>query len=242
MKLKFITCSGANEHTNLDELVAVLASSTKVEAGIQVSGKKASFGMARYLWIKALYCKLSQEYRLVNLALHLNQDWVEAFCSGKVVPELSEFLSWKNVLGEAFFKRVQLNFRIGREETPDLNTLMAVMTQCPDVRFILSYNESNARFIQTLHDNGCHFDCLYDNSHGEGITAERYEAPVFDDVLQGYSGGISPENVMSVLDKISQSVDDEREIFIDAEGKLKGNDGYFCIEACKKYIQHALSY
>ncbi len=242
MKLKFVTCSGANEHTNIDELVAVLASSTKMEAGIQVSGKKASFGTARYLWIKALYYKLSQERRSVNLALHLNQDWVEAFCSGKVVSELSEFLSWKNVLGEPFFKRVQLNFRIGREKTPNIDTLVAVMTQYPDVRFILSYNESNARFIKTLHGIGCHFDCLFDNSHGEGITAERYETPVFDDVLQGYSGGISPENVVSVLDKISQSVDDEREIFIDAEGKLKGNDGYFCIEACKKYLQRALSY
>lgn len=43
-------------------------------------------------------------------------------------------------------------------------------------------------------------------------------------VLQGYVGGISMENVLNELDKINQVVPEDREIFIDAEGKLKGED------------------
>lgn len=241
MYLKFISCSGANEHTDIDGLLVLLSRfSKKAEACIQVSGKKCSFGSARYWWLNALYYKAMMTNVQANFALHLNQDWVERFCSGENISELSEFLGWENCAGKPFFGRVQLNFRIGREKTPDANTLMAVIAQYPEIRFILSYNDSNAEFIGNLYQKGMQFDCLYDNSHGEGISPEHYVSPVFDDILQGYSGGISSENVISVLHNISCSVSDDREIFIDAEGKLKGDDGHFCLEKCKKYIENAL--
>lgn len=240
MKLKFISCSGANEHTDIDGLLSLLSEfSEKAEACIQVSGKKASLGSARYLWLKALYEKSLIKNNQANFALHLNQDWVEKFCAGEAVEELSEFLGWKNSAGSPFFGRIQLNFRIGREKTPNPETLINVIAQHPDVRFILSFNDSNAEFIRDLYRKGLRFDCLYDNSHGEGISPESYAPPAFEDVLQGYSGGISPENVVSVLGKISRSVPADREIFIDAEGKLKGDDGHFCLQKCKMYLENA---
>ena len=240
MKLKFITFSGANEFTDVDVLhrLCVSGLGNKVEAGIQVSGKKASFGSARYWWLQMLYQNFKCE--TCNFALHLNQDWAENFCDGAPSAELSEFLGWKNSRQEPFFGRVQLNFRIGREKTPDVDCLLASMRKYPDVRFIFSYNADNAGFIHKIYNTGVKFDCLYDNSHGEGIEADHYAPPVFDNVLQGYSGGISPENVVSVLNKISQSVSADREIFIDAEGKLKGHDGHFSIEKCRAYIKQAL--
>ncbi len=240
MKLKFITFSGANEYTDVDGLRGIFNvwGEKGAEAGIQVSGKKASLGTARYWWLQTLYQTFKCD--TCNFALHLNQDWVEDFCDGTPSAELSEFLSWKNDCREPFFGRVQLNFRIGREKTPDLDCLIASMRKYPGVRFILSYNDDNAEFIHRLYDIGFEFDCLYDNSHGEGIEAAHYVPPAFDDVLQGYSGGISPENVVSVLNKISQSVSPDREIFIDAEGKLKGDDGHFSIEKCKNYLEQAL--
>ena len=243
MELKFITFSGANEYTNLCKLYGLLSGFSipfqeVAEAGIQVSGKKASFGTARYWWLQMLYQTFKND--AYNFALHLNQGWVEDFCNGTPSAELSEFLSWENFQHKPFFGRVQLNFRIGREKTPDLERLLASMRKYPDVRFILSYNDDNAEFVSRLYDIGLEFDCLYDNSHGEGIEAKHYAPPAFDDVLQGYSGGISPENVVSVLNKISESVPSDREIFIDAEGKLKGDDGHFSIEKCKAYLKQAL--
>lgn len=242
MKLKFITFSGINEFTDVAELIQLCNAGwgNKAEAGIQVSGKKASFGSARYWWLRLLHLNLKYYSPAFNLALHLNQDWVEDFCDGSPSAELSEFLGWKNACFKPFFGRVQLNFRIGREKTPDLDRLLASMKKYPDVRFILSYNDDNAEFIHKLYDTGFRFDCLYDNSHGEGIESSHYAPPAFEDVLQGYSGGISPENVVSVLNKISQSVPADREIFIDAEGKLKGNDGHFSTEKCKAYLSQAL--
>ena len=242
MKLKYITCSGANEYTDISELLNVFSAPLRVvaEFGIQVSGKKASLGSARYWWLQTLYLRQSHYCPRCNFALHLNQDWVEDFCDGTPSAELSEFLSWKNFWRKPFFGRVQLNFRIGREKTPDLKRLLASMRKYPDVRFILSYNDDNAEFIHRLYDEGFNFDLLYDNSHGEGIEANHYAPPAFDDVLQGYSGGISPENVVSVLNKISPSVSADKEIFIDAEGKLKGEDGHFSIKRCKAYVERAV--
>ncbi len=241
MNLKFVSCSGANEHTGIDDLLILLSDfSPKAEACIQVSGKKASWGSARYWWLRALFYRAVMTNTVVNFALHLNQDWVEKFCAGQSVGELSEFLNWKNSVGLPFFGRVQLNFRIGREKTPDADILMRVLAQYPDVRFILSYNDSNAEFIRDLYRKGLRFDCLYDNSHGEGIMSEHYASPAFDDILQGYSGGISPENVVSVLKNISCSVSGNREIFIDAEGKLKGDNGHFCLRKCRTYLENAL--
>ncbi|MBP3687824.1 MAG: hypothetical protein J6J35_05620 [Alphaproteobacteria bacterium] len=251
MKLKCITFSGANEYTKLSDLEDVLVLHT--EAGIQVSGKKASFGTARYWWLHALHARFGLLYSPhPNFALHLNQDWVEDFCDDNPPAELSTFLSWGAKYRRPFFERVQLNFRIGREKTPDLDRMLASMKKYPNVRFILSYNDDNAEFINKLYDTGFKFDCLYDNSHGEGVEASQYAPPAFDGVLQGYAGGIGPDNVTSVLNKISQSlsagrsyvdatgkltsISRQQEIFIDAEGKLKGEDGHFSVEKCKAYL------
>ena len=167
---------------------------------------------------------------------------MEGFCARKPSAELSQFLSWKNFCFKPFFGRVQLNFRIGREKTPDLGHLLATMKKYLNVRFILPYNDDNAEFIHKLYDTGFKFDCLYDNSHGEGIEANHYAHPAFEDVLQGYAGGIGPDNVTSVLNKISKVVPANKEIFIDAEGKLKGEDGHFSVEKCKAYLQQAMSF
>ena len=58
-------------------------------------------------------------------------------------------------------------------------------------------------------------------------------------VLQGYVGGISMENVLNELDKINQVVPEDREIFIDAEGKLKGEDGHLSFGLAGEYLRRA---
>lgn len=243
MNLKFVSCSGANEHTKIDSLLSLLSDfPTKAEVCIQVSGKKAASGSARYWWLRALYYQTLRNDIIANFALHLNQDWVERFCAGQPPCELTEFLSWENCIGRPFFGRVQLNFKIGREQTPDPQKLINAIRKYPRIRFILSYSDNNAEFIGNLHRKRLFFDCLYDNSHGEGITPANYAPPAFDDILQGYSGGISPDNVASVLENISRVVPDDAEIFIDAEGKLKGDDGHFSLEKCRTYLENALNF
>jgi len=249
MMLKTITCSGANEYTDQKELIAIIKKFPKAELGIQVSDKKGGFGTARYWWLQALYYQLYNKPLQIKIALHVNGNWVERFGQGDVPTELKEFLTWRNFVGEPFIGRVQLNFKIGREKTPDMKKMVEAMLACQNLskeeihRFILSYNAENADFIHQMYDytrsNGLKFDLLFDNSHGEGILAESYPAPVYKKVVQGYSGGLSPENITEQLWEISKAVPVGCEFCIDAEGRLKGEDGHFSLSKCEEYLKKA---
>lgn len=109
----------------------------------------------------------------------------------------------------------------------------------PEHTFILSYNDANAEIIRKLYQSGVRFDCLYDNSFGEGILPSHRPTPVFGNVFQGYAGGLTPENVEQELDKISRSVHSGLFFFIDAEGGLKGKDGHLSLEKCRTFLKNA---
>lgn len=239
MKLKIITCSGANEHTLIEPLVSLLAAYPRAELGIQVSGKKAAFSTARYWWIEKLFSVSKEVDFPLHIALHVNSDWVEDFCQGFIHDELKRWLEFYNFkTGNPFIQRVQLNFKIGREKTPDLEKMLQAIKR-PRQRFIFSYCEENAAFIQQVYETGMKFDLLCDASYGEGILAEKYIPPVFPDILQGYAGGLSPENVEEQLEKINKVIPIGRRFFIDAEGKLKGPDGHLSLQKCEDYLRIA---
>ena len=225
-------------------MVALSKKYPLLEWGIQVSGKKCSFGSSRLGWIYRLQGYLQEENQNIDLALHVNADWVEDFCTGRLSPELNTLLRLRNVLGTSLFKRVQLNFKIGREKTPNKKLLILRMQEYGfGRRFILSYNDENSEFIQSLYAEGVrHFDVLFDASHGEGISAAQWHEPAFTDktILQGYAGGLSPENIAEEVKKIREVVPEDRAFYIDAEGKLKGEDRHLSLERCEEYIKNAL--
>ena len=242
MKLKCVTCSGTNEFTKIDDLFALYQEFPSVEFGIQVSGKKCSAGSARLVWLNNLKNQVLRKRKSLPLALHLNQDWVEGFCDGIKIPELQELLSWTDRQGNPIFQRVQLNFKIGRNKAPEIGRLESQMKKYPHLRFILSYNDANADLIWKIYQRRqVVFDCLFDESFGEGVAPSQRHPPVFDDVIQGYAGGLSPDNVSSELEKIAELVPLDAVIFVDAEGKLKGEDGHFDYVKAREYVANALS-
>ena len=242
MKLKCITCSGTNEFTKIDDLFALYQEFPSVEFGIQVSSKKCSSGSARLAWLNNLKNQVLRKRKALPLALHLNQDWVEGFCDGIKIPELQELLSWTDHQGNPFFQRIQLNFKIGRNKAPEIGRLESQMKKYPHLRFILSYNDANADLIWKIYQRRqVVFDCLFDESFGEGVAPSQRHQPVFDDVIQGYAGGLSPENVSSELEKIAELVPLDAVIFVDAEGKLKGENGHFDYAKAREYVANALS-
>lgn len=241
MKIKAIVCSGANEYTQIIPMLRIFSQYPKAEIGVQVSGKKAPEHSARYWWLNALYYAMLTVPQKVSVALHINSDWVEDFGQGIVATEIENWLNYCPLKDQSpFIKRVQLNFKVGREKTPNINALCYAMSKFPKQQFILSYNEANAEIVTELHNLGMKFDCLYDGSFGEGIVPNERLAPPFgNDVLQGYAGGISMENVFTELNKIAEVVPPDREIFIDAEGKLKGEDGHLSLGLAGEYLRRA---
>ena len=103
---------------------------------------------------------------------------------------------------------------------------------------ILSASQPNLPFIYKAYYRGMDFDVLFDDSFGEGIIPDMRKAPLFDDMFQGYAGGLSPENVASELHKIEKVA--KGSIFIDAEGKLK-QDGSFSFIKAERFVQNALA-
>ena len=246
-RLKFITCSGVNEHiTDVGKLFVLAEKYPQIEFGIQVSGKKCSFDSERFQWLREIRRYSSVNRLPINMALHINQDWVEELCQGRIVSELVDLLNMRTFNMQLLFKRIQLNFRIGREKSPNFDELYQILSSysISGRRFILSYNYFNAQIINELYEEGLRFDCLYDASFGEGIIPNSREAPAFADlnILQGYAGGISPENVKGELNKIADVMPTEREFFIDAEGKLKNSNGIVSLKKCEQYVINALEW
>lgn len=241
MVLKYITCSGANEHTNIDDLLALAKEYPMMEIGIQVSDKKVTDNPARFDWILALQEKVAAQKIAPNIALHVNGNWVQQFASRAMIPELDYFLTLSNGCKGWLVKRLQINFLIDNDYRIDLGRFCQAMTDRADRPIVLPYNEKNAIFVRKLHSKSMKFDCLYDNSHGEGILTQQLQAPVFRDCLQGYSGGLSADNVAEQLQKLSHVVKPKRAVYIDAEGKLKGKNGHLDLQKCESYIKNALS-
>lgn len=253
MNLKCITISGANEHTDIKELVALVEryyhyEGIKIELGIQVSPTKASFDSARYQWLMRLH-EQARGFCYVYLALHINPGWVEQVCAGSIPLELIEFMNLFGYYhdGGVILERIQLNFLIGREEAPDMDRLRRVISLYHKFKFILPYNEPNKQFIDDFYfrcfgKHNCYFNLLYDESHGEGKLAKQWRPRVYSDVMQGYSGGLSPENISSELTKIALLNVGDTSVWIDAEGKLKGDDGHLSLQKADAFIQGAKSY
>lgn len=243
MKIKYITCSGANEFTDIDGMFNLYQQFPKIEFGIQVSQRKCYENSPRFQWLQILRSEIFARKVSLPLALHLNQSWVEGFCFNEIPYELEELLSYCSFDDAPIFKRIQLNFKIGRDKTPQLELLEKMISNFPYLRFILSYNENNADFIQQIYQRKrVEFDCLFDESFGEGVLPENRKAPAFDDILQGYAGGISPQNVTDELSKIAQNVPEDASVFIDAEGQLKGGNGHLSLDLCKEYVSKACAF
>ena len=242
MVLKYITCSGANEHTNIDDLLALAKEYPMMEIGIQVSDKKVTENPARFDWILALQEKVAAQKLTPNIALHVNGNWVQQFASRAMIPELDYFLSLNNGHKGWLVNRLQINFLIGNDYRIDFGRFCQAMTDRAPRPIVLPYNNRNAVFVKKIYNKSIKFDCLYDISHGEGVLPKQQQAPVFKDCLQGYSGGLSADNVAEQLKKLSFVVKSKRAIYIDAEGKLKDSNGHLDLQKCEAFIKNALSF
>ncbi|MDD4110526.1 MAG: hypothetical protein PHS54_03115, partial [Clostridia bacterium] len=80
------------------------------------------------------------------------------------------------------------------------------------------------KFIKALYSKTQWFDVLYDKSFGFGKLSNEYDSTFAGKLLQGYAGGLSPENVKCELDKINKAQPFRTNVWIDAEGKLRNDN------------------
>ncbi len=243
MILNFVTCSGANEFTDIKGLVNLMREFPLGEIAVQVSEKQSPAGGARIEWVHQLSAYLKDCNTSINAALHVNHGWVENLCRGIVVPELQDLMELSDIYGLPLFKRIQLNFKLGRDDVrEDCDDTLIELQHRIKSRFILSCNESNEQLVYQLYLKGLRFDCLFDSSFGAGIAPDTRQAPRFADILQGYAGDISPQTVCSELGKISRVTEHSvtmGNIYIDAQKGLEDEQTHLSLDKCHTYLAYA---
>ena len=78
--------------------------------------------------------------------------------------------------------------------------------------------------VEKMHQTGAKCSLLFDASGGRGVAPKSWQKPIYETHPMGYSGGLSPDNVVHNLRQINQLVPTDTPIWIDAEGRLKSND------------------
>lgn len=242
MQIGYISCSGPSFYNSCEELISLLKDYPKAEIGLQIFAKKYYKNSERYNWVIQLAQELQKQPVVLKAALHINEQWCEDFANGKISEEIQTFLDFTHPSGEPVFQRIQLNFLLTREKVSSVETLAETIKAFPKHRFIMSYNPTNAEFIQQLYKKGVVFDNLYDCSFGEGIIPKTYAPPVFSNILQGYAGGLGADNIKEELDKISAVVPRQTSIYVDAQGKLEEGRRIFSTPKARAFIDNILEW
>ena len=181
----------------------------------------------------------------MNLAIHINSEWANDICvNGNLPYPLSAWFKVENKHEKPLIQRVQLNMPKATADNINIYHIAKIINCYWDKEFIFQYNDKTKQAIQKLHDAGIKFSLLFDASGGRGVTPKSWEKPIYETHPMGYSGGMSPDNVIGNLRQINKAVPKDSNIWIDAEGKLKSNDLFdekpkFDVELAKAYVTRA---
>jgi len=244
MEIRYITCSDPREHNNIESIIK-LARMPHAEIAVQCHPSKMLPGMPRNIWFTEVLRESLQLSRPINLAIHINSEWANDICVNGKIPET--ILEWMNLerCNKPLIKRIQIN--MPRETAVNINPdfMAAIVSyEFPKQEFIFQYNDKTKEAIEKLHKTGIKFSLLFDASGGNGIAPKEWQKPIYESHPMGYSGGMSPDNVVDNLRKINKLVPRETKIWIDAEGKLKSADLFeekprFDVELARAYINRA---
>lgn len=233
MKINRVTITGADNNTDINEMVEISKQYPFVEWGILFSPKR--IGEERYPdmnWLSKLR-DYWMEYDL-RLSAHLCGGYTREMLVG--INDLSE-----NNLKEylEMFGRRQLNFNSSKNEL-DVNLFFNLLERQPEVEFILQQNNANFKICHDVRERHIkNVSFLFDSSGGRGTIASQWKQPFYG-FFTGYAGGLSPENLEHELKKIKEVVGDDV-IWIDTESRVRTNT-ILDMEKVKQFLEIASKY
>lgn len=222
MKINHVTFTGADDTVEIAALRDFAEEFGFVEFGILFSRKRQG-NETRYPthgWLNQL---LNTHGKHVRLAAHLCGELARDVVAGYEEAE-RWFDEWVGV-----FDRVQIN---GIDIASNAQAA-AVMAREQDIDFIMqcrSFEElSAAGRASVLAEN---MSALYDPSGGRGLLSNDWPLPVGSHRV-GYAGGIGPDNIDDVLDRLARI--DGPPTWIDMETRVRSLDGrQFDLSLCRK--------
>ena len=237
MKLRYLGFCGVDDSVDLPQLLELSHRYPYIEWGFLLRSDKE--GSPRYA-SRSVLLALAEINHLLHLAAHLCGDYCTRVLEGDY-RDITELI-------EIGFKRFQLNPTKANGVEVDSNrhieyvqNIRNLIMQFSSVEFILQANEETSFLYTALVNNHPpgNMSILFDASCGTGITITSIHQP-FKNIPCGYAGGISPSNLMSILESIEQVVGDLL-VWVDMESSLRlrredTNEDVFNIDACKDCI------
>ncbi|MCK5018704.1 MAG: hypothetical protein KAS32_16705 [Candidatus Peribacteraceae bacterium] len=229
MNLKYLTFTGADDTFDPSSMSKLSNLYSFIEWGILVSKKQEDTPrFPSKEWIGKLVAE-KESNPSMKLSLHLCGRWLRDLLIG-------EFTFPHDHLWEAC-DRVQLNFH--REPlTVDKDKFFEQLERFPEKEFIFQIEELNDNLFEEAKARGINAVPLFDTSGGAGIVPEIWPEP-YDDVVNGYAGGLGPDNLGPMLTAI-ESVVKDRLVSVDMETKIRSDDGtilsLYKIEQCIRIV------
>jgi len=233
MKINKITFTGADDNTEVTDLIEISKDYPMVEWGLLYSEKR--FGTERYPSEKKFRDLLNHNYqKSLHLCGKAARDFIQKGNVNAVVYSYGQICD-----------RIQLNFN-DRKTPVDLDNFKKSL-KAFNIPIILQVNSANNEFIsrilkiQTFGKIYDEFHYLFDASGGNGKEINEIPQPLFN-VYCGYAGGLNPDNLKEKLELLDKSLPKDAIIYIDMESGVR-TDGEFdiekvkqCLEITKKYI------
>lgn len=226
MKLKRIGFCGLDESNSFQSILSISKLYPMVEWGILLrSDLMGTPRYPKYSWIVELSKFIKESKIQVNLAGHLCGD----YCKNVLI--YNNYQEIKNLINLGF-SRFQLN------PTPANNitlknklyykyssNLLKLCYKFPNVEFILQFNIITQSMLGHISETDfpANLSLLNDSSCGQGIPIQDIQQPLLINnrfVKTGYAGGIEPNNIDILLEKL-EIITDDKEIWIDMESGIR---------------------
>jgi hypothetical protein len=229
-----VTVTGADDNTDIDNMVEVYDEYPFVEWGILLSREQIDGNrFPSFDWMRDLYNISSQEDRFFNIGgwTCKKQFPLSGHICGSWVDQIQK-VGWKNFFNSldrnmknifAMFSRLQINLH---GETPKVTDEFYNGFYDPSFvgkQIIIQESGESKDIVERLRLRGVNATLLFDNSHGAGVLPGGWPDRNVPGYI-GYAGGLGPKNVAEEIPKIEKSSGDEK-IWIDAETKVRDGVG-----------------
>lgn len=232
MQIEFVTFTGADDNTNPQDMFQLEKDypGIGVEWGLLLS--KNNSGRPRYPslgWLKS-FCEKAP--RTSMIAGHIQGQWLRDLGHGQF-----QFIDQLGLIWDRC-ARIQLNFHSTLPEfdvkyLDRLNKLFIFqMDGINDNLFVSAILGEKRESIPMI---GFKYQPLFDKSAGEGIVPRDWPRPM-PTGLNGYAGGLGPDNVAEQLERIAQVVPSTGHIWIDMETKIRSYDDKFDLTKCRQVL------
>lgn len=222
MRLRYVTFTGVDHQTDVQELVKIQREYPFVEFGILLS---TDWSSNNERFPDPAILKSLSGWGL-NLSAHLCGDLARFALNGEFIPAIDLCKGYFHL-----FRRCQLNCHISEGKKSLIRKFCGVQ-DCE--HFILQMHTPDLcrNFLKGKY-NG-HIDCLLDASRGRGINTP-IEVVTSPGTLIGYAGGITPDNVEGKL-RLLLKHDSNDEFWIDMETGVRTNE-LFDLEKVRSVLE-----